>query len=73
MIGLDCLLRHVGKQCIGAAEAHHRELREERGDVEHDVVRAEGEHDDRDGGEPQRETYECGRRELPPGALVLCR
>ena len=40
-VGLHRLLRHVGEQRIGAAEAHHRELGEEQADVDEHVLRAE--------------------------------
>ena len=40
-IGLHRLLRHVGEQRVGAAEAHHRQLGEEQADVDQDVLRAE--------------------------------
>ncbi len=42
-IGLDRLLRHVGEQRIGAAEAHDRELGEEQADARQHMVRAERE------------------------------
>ena len=40
VMGLDRLLRHVGEQRIGAAEAHHRELGEERADAHEHMVAA---------------------------------
>ncbi len=40
-MGLDRLLRHIGEQRIGAAEAHHRKLGEKHADAHQHMARAE--------------------------------
>jgi NitT/TauT family transport system permease protein len=65
-VSLDRLLRHVGEQCIGAAEAHHRELGEEQPDAGQHVARAEYERDQRDRRPPDRETGDRGDDRLSP-------
>ena len=65
-IGRDRLLRHVGEQRIGAAEAHHRELGEEQADAGQHMVRAERERDQRDRRPPDHEADDA--RRSPPAA-----
>ena len=54
-VGLDGGLGDVGEHRIGAAEGHHRHLREEQRDLGEDVARPEGHGQQRRRHEPQRE------------------
>ena len=73
VMGLDRLLRHIGQQRIGAAEAHHRELREERADAHQHVVGAKHDHGQRNRRPPDDEPDRRCRDGLPPAAPARAR
>ena len=66
VMGFDRLLRHIGQHRIGAAEAHHRELGEERADAHQHVVRAKRERGERHRRPPGDQTDQRRNAELPP-------
>ena len=66
MMGLDRLLRHVGEQRVGAAEADHGELGEEKPDVDQHMVRPEQKQRQHDRRPPGEEADDARCRRLPP-------